>query len=460
MSQLSPRLSLPYLQPAQAQKHVTHNEALSRLDVLVQLTVLGFDATDPPAQSQDDEVWAIGAGATGAWAGQDGQLACWSNGGWVFISPQMGWRAAKDAELRIWTGATWDALTGGDLENVAGVGVNTTSDATNRLSVSSAATLLSHDGADHRVVINKAAIGDTASLVFQTGFSGRAEMGTAGSDDFAIKVSDGSQWHTAMQADTGSGEVDFPNGVSVTGQVSGTAVTQSAVDQTSGRLLKTGDFGLGTTISLTAADDLDTLVGSGLYYNPTGGNCPGNHYPLSSAGALMHLRRASTNCVQIFSTHGANLEANRMRQFVRSRGNAGWTPWVEIMNQGTMVGTVSQSGGVPTGAIIEKGENANGSYVRFADGTQMCSATRTVSAAIGTAFLGGFRSAPNSWSFPAQFVSGATPVVTGVAVDETAFGLTIDGSTTHAATAWHVTAIASQGPATRTVNLSAVGRWY
>lgn len=37
-----------------------------------------------------------------------------------------------------------------------------------------------------------------------------------------------------------------------------------------------------------------------------------------------------------------------------------------------LVGTVSQSGGVPTGAVVERGSNANGEYVRFADGTQIC----------------------------------------------------------------------------------------
>ena len=42
-----------------------------------------------------------------------------------------------------------------------------------------------------------------------------------------------------------------------------------------------------------------------------------------------------------------------------------------------LVGTVSQSGGVPTGAIIERGSNANGEYVRYADGTQICRAIRT-----------------------------------------------------------------------------------
>lgn len=71
-----------------------------------------------------------------------------------------------------------------------------------------------------------------------------------------------------------------------------------------------------------------------------------------------------------------------------------------------MVGTVSQSGGIPTGAIIERGSNANGEYVRFADGTQLCwltSLTLTFSAA--TVLSG-------TWTFPAVF--SVAPVVTGI----------------------------------------------
>lgn len=37
-----------------------------------------------------------------------------------------------------------------------------------------------------------------------------------------------------------------------------------------------------------------------------------------------------------------------------------------------MVGPVSQSGGTPTGAIIERGANASGNYTKYADGTLEC----------------------------------------------------------------------------------------
>lgn len=49
----------------------------------------------------------------------------------------------------------------------------------------------------------------------------------------------------------------------------------------------------------------------------------------------------------------------------------GWIP-AKYFNKTNILGTVSQSGGVPTGAVIERGSNANGSYVKFADGTMIC----------------------------------------------------------------------------------------
>jgi hypothetical protein len=100
--------------------------------------------------------------------------------------------------------------------------VNTSADSTNRLAVSSSATLLSHEGSDHRVKVNKAAAGDTASLLFQSGWSGRGEIGLMGSDDFGVKVSaDGATFHDAVSIDRTSGAVSFPSGVNGTGSAAG-----------------------------------------------------------------------------------------------------------------------------------------------------------------------------------------------------------------------------------------------
>ena len=75
------------------------------------------------------------------------------------------------------------------------------------MAVASAASLLNNDGAGHQLKINKAGAADTASLVFQTGFSGHAEMGLSGSNDFTINVSDGVNWFTGITVRNASGIV-------------------------------------------------------------------------------------------------------------------------------------------------------------------------------------------------------------------------------------------------------------
>lgn len=86
------RLALPLLDPAQAQKHVTVNEALVRLDALVQVNLASIGGTTPPGSPAEGEVHAVGNGATGLWAGQDGYLALYLNGGWAFVAPSIGFR--------------------------------------------------------------------------------------------------------------------------------------------------------------------------------------------------------------------------------------------------------------------------------------------------------------------------------------------------------------------------------
>jgi hypothetical protein len=201
MSQISTHLNLPYIQPAQAQKHVTHNEAIELLDMIVQLTVQDFDAIIPPATPVEGETWALGAAPTEAWIGQAGDIASFRGGGWLFVTPQTGWQAYGiiPEQMRVFTGTLWvNSAADPSFENLAGVGVNATADATNKLSVASEAVLFNHAGASHQLKLNKASSTDTASLVFQSNWSGRAEMGLAGNDDFALKVSDGTTWVTGL----------------------------------------------------------------------------------------------------------------------------------------------------------------------------------------------------------------------------------------------------------------------
>lgn len=237
MPDSSPALALPYLLPAQAQKHVTHNEALDRLDLLVQATVMRVEAQTPPPAPAEGETHALaGGGLTGAWAGHAGQLACWRGGAWQFTAPRAGWRVwdQQARELRIWDGTAWVLPPAGH-ENLSGLGIGTAPDATNRLSVVAPATLLSHDGAGHRLKINKASAGDTASVLFQSGWTGHAEMGIVGDHDFSIKVSEtGSAWTEALGFDAASGRAH------------GAAVQSGPQDGGDGKLMTVGAFGLGT----------------------------------------------------------------------------------------------------------------------------------------------------------------------------------------------------------------------
>ena len=211
----TPRLQLPYIAPQQAQKQVTYNEAMRRLDRLVQPVVSSRSLTAPPAAPAAGESWIVPPGAAGDWAGQDGALATWLDGGWRFDAPVAGQLAfVRDAaELVVFVAGAWQVHTGRGGSGLAHLGVNTDADATNRLTVAAPASLFTHAGADHRLKLNKAAPGDTASLVFQTGWSGRAEFGLTGDDDFRLKVSpDGAGWHDALVIAAASGRVALPGG--------------------------------------------------------------------------------------------------------------------------------------------------------------------------------------------------------------------------------------------------------
>ena len=197
----TPNLQLPYVAAGQSQKHVTVNESLRALDALVHMGVLSRGQASPPASPQEGQRYLVPAGASGGFAGHAGQIAAWQDSTWFFYNPRLGWMSwvADEAVLLAHDGTNW-VLAAGLYQNLAMVGINATADATNRLVVSSAASLLNHAGAGHQVKINKATSGDTASLLFQSNWSGRAEMGLSGDDRFRLKVSgDGSAWVNALE---------------------------------------------------------------------------------------------------------------------------------------------------------------------------------------------------------------------------------------------------------------------
>jgi hypothetical protein len=94
----TPRLGLPAIEAAQAQKHVTHNEALVLLDCLTQLAVESRELAPPPGSPAEGACYIPAPGATGDWSGWDGQIALYSGGGWQVIAPVSGLKAWVKAE--------------------------------------------------------------------------------------------------------------------------------------------------------------------------------------------------------------------------------------------------------------------------------------------------------------------------------------------------------------------------
>jgi len=206
----TPRLALPLIAAAQAQKHVTHNEALGLVDALVHLSVASRGLAAPPAEAEAGDRYIVGAGPGGLWAGHAGEVAEREEGAWRFLVPRAGWLAwvADEACLLVHDGAGWGHA---EIRRTSRLGINATADATNRLAVASATSLFTHAGGSHRMTINRAGAADTASQIFSTGFSARAEIGLAGSDGLALKVSDdGSTFRTALLAEA-SGLVRRPH---------------------------------------------------------------------------------------------------------------------------------------------------------------------------------------------------------------------------------------------------------
>lgn len=219
----TPHLALPLIAAAQAQKHVTHNEALTALDALVQLAVLDRHRTSPPAGPEEGDRHIVAAGASGAWAGREGAVACRQDGAWRFFPPRRGWLAYDMAAgvLLAWSGVAWvDALAAlGETLTPARIGLGTAADPANPFSAKlndalwTARSVGEGGTGDLRSAMTKEAAADVLSLVFQTGFSARAELGLVGDDDFRIKVSpDGVAWRDAMAVDRASGAVRFPSG--------------------------------------------------------------------------------------------------------------------------------------------------------------------------------------------------------------------------------------------------------
>ncbi|KAF0227744.1 MAG: hypothetical protein FD175_2450 [Beijerinckiaceae bacterium] len=379
----TPNLTLPYLAAGQAQKHVTLNESLRMLDALVQLSAVSRAISTPPASPAEGHRYIIAAGASGVWSGHVGKVAAFQDGGWMIYAPKEGWLVYVQDEDKLYAfdGAAW-LVAGGASQSQPLFGVNATADTTNRLSVSSPATLFNHEGAGHQLKLNKAAAAQTASILFQTGFSGRAEIGTAGDDLFRLKTSaDGATWRNVLTVDQTNGNT----GVGISTISMSTRFNVESPDGGTARFVNAGGGGAGggaglltyTWVTPVAAGD---RFGQILFGSLCDGTMPGG---VNAAGFSAHADGAWTvgsshpSMIRFDTTpSGGAGRAERLR--ITSSGKVGigtTTPSATLHVNGELrIGSFTVAG-LPSastlgaGAVVFVSNESGGAVLAFSDGT-------------------------------------------------------------------------------------------
>lgn len=225
-------------------------------------------------------------------------------------------------------------------------------------------------------------------------------------------------------------------------------VTASSTDTTANRLTKVGDFGLGTLsgiVATTAQMDGAALGGGTYRCDPAS---PWRGLPVSVYGVWTSPLNAVNSNAQI--------ALNYLTGTLYARGRY-QDNFKEHYNTGNAVGTVSQSGGAPSGAIVESGTTANGTFTKYLDGTMICEHVIATSAAIDLAYLGGFRSGQVTWAFPVAFA--APPVVLCNSLVNFAVSA-MPGNVLQAQAGLFYYANQASAAASRSMSVMAKGRWF
>lgn len=218
MSDATPRLGLPLIGD-HAQKQLVMNQALMRLESLVQARVLSRTLMEEPAASADGDSYILPAGASGAsWSSlAAGSFVRAESGTWESVDmPDGAVVLIGDEGLFLMRSADgWVAFETviKALSHLTELGVGTEADTHNILAVRGAAALLTaDDGGDFSLSLNKTASGDSAQILLQDAYASKAIIGLLGDDYLSFKVSpDGASFITALSI-ASDGSMTIPAG--------------------------------------------------------------------------------------------------------------------------------------------------------------------------------------------------------------------------------------------------------
>ncbi|MBI1251275.1 MAG: DUF2793 domain-containing protein [Alphaproteobacteria bacterium] len=222
----STHLQLPYLAPAQAQKHVTVNESLSLLDRIVQLSVISATTSAQPGSPADGDIYILPPGKTGAaWGGfADHALAHYLDGAWAQITPRLGWRAfVQDENTLVRRAASsWEDVASPLSAAIAGVGAN---GLITRTGPAAAAARSIASGVGVSVSNGDGAAGDPTVAIDLT-----ADFAWSGAHDFGDDVSFAGAVAPLSDnsVDLGSGSLRFATVYAATGTIN----TSDALEKT------------------------------------------------------------------------------------------------------------------------------------------------------------------------------------------------------------------------------------
>lgn len=193
----------------------------------------------------------------------------------------------------------------------------------------------------------------------------------------------------------------------LSGPASAVADQVALFNGATGKLLKDSGISISSlTLQTIGTQDVsfDTLTAPGHYpflvRDPSGGTSP-----LANAYFRLDVYAHGANDQNLTQEARPYRNSTPGKYFYRNRDAGTWGPWRRIIDSHSVLGSVSQAGGIPTDAIIERGSNANGEYTRLTDGTQECwlnSANFAYSTASNLVY---------NWTYPAPFLAGTNPFV-------------------------------------------------
>lgn len=222
-------------------------------------------------------------------------------------------------------------------------------------------------------------------------------------------------------------------------------LTQFPTDTTNGLLLKVGDFGLGGAVNDPDHISYKTyLQGIARFFGHTTSSSPPADGPTPNSFVGFQAAANEGRMGAMFIKAQGALGPDGNQAWITGKDGS-WADFSELYHNHNLVGTVSQSGGTPTGAVIERGSNANGDYVRFADGTQICRERLT------------FNGSPLTWNFPVGFA--ANPAVSFAPVSGSARSVSFLNESTSSI---EFSVFESDGSlaGTTSVMLTAFGEWF